>query len=95
MAYICNDCSNQSTKRSSDGKCPACDSYNMTSTSKPISATTQQKKPKTIIQFVILVLLWGFIAYGAWHHYFPHQESASKNKEVPIAIKANDSAFDF
>ena len=94
MAYICNDCSNQSTKRFLNGKCPACDSYNISSTNKFTVTSTQERKPKTLIEIVILVLLWGLIAYGGWSKYYRHDQPA-KPKTVPTATKAEDAALGY
>ena len=94
MAYICNDCSNQSTKRFPNGKCPACDSYNISSTNKLAASTKIDRKPKTLIEIIILVLLWGLIAYGAWNKYYRHDDPA-KLKAVPTVSKTPDPALDF
>jgi hypothetical protein len=94
MAYICNDCSNQSTKRFPSGKCPACDSYNISSTNKLPETTTKTKKPKTLIEIVILVLLWGLIAYGGWSKYYRHDQPA-KPKAVATATKAEDPVLGY
>ena len=94
MAYICNDCSNQSTKRFPNGKCPACDSYNIRSTDKFTLTSTQERKPKTLFEIVLLVLLWGVIAYGAWNKYYRHDEPA-KPKAVPAVTKTEDPALGY
>jgi hypothetical protein len=94
MAYICNDCSNRSTKRFPNGKCPACDSYNIRSTDKFTLTTTQERKPKTLFEIVILILLWGLIAYGGWSKYYRHDQPA-KPKAVPTATKAEDPALGY
>ncbi len=91
MVYICNDCSNQSTKRFPNGKCPACDSYNISSTDKPTLSTAPKRKPKKLIEIVILILLWGLIFYGAWNKYFHHDHpAASKPKAESTTQKAED-----
>jgi len=94
MAYICNDCSNQSTKRFPNGKCPACDSYNIRSTDKFTLTTTQERKPKTLFEIVILVLLWGLIAYGGWSKYYRHDQPA-KPKAVPTVTTAEDPTLGY
>jgi len=95
MVYICNDCSNQSSKKFPNGKCPACDSYNISSTDKPTLSTTPKRKPKKLIEIVILVLLWGLIFYGAWNKYFHHDHSASpKPKPSSTAPKTEDPTLD-
>ena len=58
MIYTCKDCSHQSTTRFPNGKCPACDSYNISSTNKIAESSAKDRKPKTKIEIVILILLW-------------------------------------
>ena len=69
MAFICNDCGNKSTKKFPQGKCPACDSFNIKTTHKTTQQAIKEKEPKTLIELVILALLWGLLAYGVWDKY--------------------------
>jgi hypothetical protein len=94
MTYTCKDCSHTSSKKFPNGKCPACDSYNISSTNKLAEPTTKERKPKTMIEIVILVLLWGLIAYGAWDKYYPHAPSA-KPKTAHIEPKIVDPTLNY
>jgi hypothetical protein len=94
MTYTCKDCSHTSNKKFPNGKCPACDSYNISSTNKLAESTTKEKKPKKKIEIVILVLLWGLIAYGAWDKYYRHDDQ-TKLKTAPTASKIQDPELDF
>ena len=98
MAFICNDCGNKSTKKFPQGKCPACDSFNIKTTHKTTQQAIKEKEPKTLIELVILALLWGLLAYGAWDKYLkpePTPTAQAKIKTAPTVVKKEDPALDF
>ena len=78
MAYLCNDCGNKSSRKFPGGKCPACDSFNIKSTA-PTSTrqAIREKEPKTLLEIVLLCLLWGALAYGAWDRYLRKEPPAA------------------
>ena len=94
MSYTCKDCSHTSSKKFPNGKCPACDSYNISSTNKLAEPTTKERKPKTMVEMVILVLLWGLIAYGAWNEYYRHDDP-TKPKAVQTTPEKENPALDY
>lgn len=82
MAYICNDCGNKSTRKFPGGKCPGCDSFNIKSTHITTRQAIKDKEPKTLMEIVLLCLLWGVLGYGAWDKYF---RKAPVIRPVPAA----------
>ena len=97
MAFICNDCGNKSTKKFLHGKCPACGSFNIKSTHKSTKQAIKEKEPKTLIEIVILILLWGLIAYGAWDKYLRPEPSVSVTSKTaaPTEDKSKDIMEDY
>lgn len=87
MAYICNDCGNKSSKQFPGGKCPACDSFNIKSTHTSTRQAIKDKEPKTMLELVIMVLLWIWLAYGAWDLFMrkepPKAAPAAKAQSKP------------
>jgi len=75
MAFICNDCGNKSSTKFAQGKCPACGSFNIKSTHKTTKQAIKEKEPKTLIEIVVLILLWGLLGYGAWDMYLRPEPS--------------------
>lgn len=69
MAYICNDCGNRSSRQFPGGRCPACDSFSIRSTDKSTRQAIRDKEPKTLLELVLMVLLWGALAYGVWDRF--------------------------
>ncbi|PTQ87919.1 hypothetical protein [Agitococcus lubricus] len=69
MAYLCRDCGNRSTKQFPQGKCPACDSFNILSTHKSTQQAIREREPKTLFEILVLTILWGLLAYGVWERY--------------------------
>ena len=95
MAFICNDCGNQSTKKFAQGKCPACDSFNIKTTHKSTKQAIKEKEPKTLIELVVLALLWGLLAYGAWDKYLkPEPTAQAKIKTAPTVETKEEPALD-
>lgn len=97
MAFVCNDCGNKSTQKFLNGKCPACGSFNIKSTHKTTKQAIKEKEPKTLIEIVILILLWGLIGYGVWDKYLRPQPSVSTtSKQVaPTEDKSKDIMEEF
>lgn len=86
MAFICKDCGNKSTRKFPGGKCPACESYNIRNTSSTREAI-REKQPKTLMEILILCVVWILFIYGAWDRYLrPETDMAT-----PDAIKAQSS----
>lgn len=85
MAYLCNDCGNQSSRKFPGGKCPACDSFNIKSTA-PVSTrqAIKEKEPKTLLELVLLCLLWGGLAYGAWDRYLRQEPPAAERPAAAV-----------
>lgn len=94
MNYTCHDCSHTSSTKFPHGKCPACDSYNISSTNKLGKSANKEKKPTSIIKIIVLILLWGLIGYGAWDKYYPHAPSA-KPKTVLIEPNIVDPTLNY
>ncbi len=97
MAFICNDCGNKSTQKFLNGKCPACGSFNIKSTHKTTKQAIKEKEPKTLIEIVILILLWGLIGYGVWDKYLRSEPSVSAtSKPAPqTEDKSKDIMADY
>ncbi len=97
MAFVCNDCGNKSTQKFLQGKCPACGSFSIKSTHKSTKQAIKEKEPKTLIEIVILILLWGLIGYGTWDKYLrPHPSvSATSRKVAPTEDKSKDIMIDY
>jgi hypothetical protein len=97
MTYTCKDCSHQSTKKFPNGKCPACDSYNIITTNKLPELSTQERKPKTKIEIVIVVILWGLIGYGAWNKYYRHDDAVKPAHPTAASNepKSQDPTIDY
>lgn len=83
MAYCCNDCGNQSSRQFPQGKCPACGSFHIKTTHLSTKEAIKNKEPKTLFELVIMVLLWGLLAYGAYDHYFKKPEHTPPPKSAP------------
>ena len=58
MEYRCKDCSYQGIKRSPEGRCPACGSYNV-ETGSGASARDRPRSP--LWHRVALVVSWGLL----------------------------------
>ena len=70
MPYQCMECGNKSSKKFPGGKCPACDSFRVKTVGKPEKkSSAQQKEEKTKVEIFLMLLLWGFFAYGVWDRY--------------------------
>lgn len=86
--FICRDCGNKSSKKFPGGKCPACDSYNVKSTSGTREAI-REKEPRTLVELVIMCVVWGLLAYGVWDRYLAHDDPvaapAAPLAEPPLA----------
>ncbi|RZU47982.1 hypothetical protein EV700_0951 [Fluviicoccus keumensis] len=76
MPYLCNDCGNKSSRQFPGGRCPACDSFNIRNTTPSTRQAIREKEPKTLLEIVLLCLLWGALAYGAWDRYLRKEEPA-------------------
>lgn len=85
MAYLCNDCGNKSSKKFPQGKCPACDSFNIKSTHTGTRQAIREKEPKTLLELVLMVLLWGLLIYGAWDKYVRKDEPV---KAPPVRVQS-------
>lgn len=90
MAFICNDCGNKSTKKFPAGKCPACDSFNIKSTQISTKQAIKEKEPKTLIELVIMALLWGLLAYGVWDKYIKKEDTTPPKASVSQKPAQND-----
>lgn len=80
MAFICNDCSYRSTKKFPAGKCPACSSFNIKASHK-IAEKAASKPKKTIVEIIVLILVWLALIYGVWDRYI---KNTSPNAEHNI-----------
>lgn len=89
MAFICNDCGNKSTKKFPAGRCPACDSFNVKSNNTTREAI-REKEPKTLIEIIIMCLMWGLLAYGVWDRYLHEPEVLGVEKVKPVAAQEYD-----
>jgi len=69
MSYRCKDCGNSSTKKFPGGRCPACDSFNVTGRQ---SNRNKDDGPKhtSLFKKATAILLWSFFAWGIWFEYF-------------------------
>lgn len=87
MAFICNDCSYRSAEKFSGGKCPACDSFNIKADHKTVPKRSN-KRQRTTIEFVILIVVWLALAYGVWDRYIKAPKAINEKpvieKTVPI-----------
>lgn len=81
MAFICKDCGNKSSTKFPGGKCPACESFNIRNTSSTKEAI-REKEPKTLIEIVILAMVWILFAYGAWDRYLRPEPVKAEAKAV-------------
>ncbi len=68
MAYKCLDCGNKSSNRFSGGRCPACDSFNIKRVNKAIIQPIEKER-KTVLEIILMVLLWGLLIYGFWEKF--------------------------
>lgn len=75
--FICRDCGNKSSKKFPGGKCPGCDSFNIKNTNST-SEAIREKEPKTLVEIVIMCLVWAFLAYGVWDKYLSPEKPAAK-----------------
>jgi len=57
MAITCFDCGYQSTKGTPGGKCPACDSFNLSSR----HSEPPPQKARKPYQLALLIALWGYL----------------------------------
>ena len=87
--FICRDCGNKSSKKFPGGKCPACDSFNVRNTSSTREAI-KEKEPKTLLEIVIMFVVWGLLAFGVWDRYLSPQESSPK--VAPGKVEAAETA---
>jgi hypothetical protein len=88
MAFICNDCGNKFTRKFPNGKCPACDSFNIKSTHsvQDTKRAIREKEPKTLIELVIMCMVWGLLGYGVWDQYL--RKEPAKEKTHTVEAKA-------
>lgn len=85
MAYICNDCGNRASQKFPGGKCPACDSFNIRSDRPSTRQAIREKEPRTLFELVILVLLWGLLAYGVWDRFLREEDDpAAEPADSPM-----------
>jgi hypothetical protein len=68
MSYRCLDCSYTRKGKFPGGKCPACDSWNISRPKTESFGIPKDKKTK--MEIFILVLFWGFLIFGVWDRYF-------------------------
>ncbi|MCB1659613.1 MAG: hypothetical protein KDI39_15450 [Pseudomonadales bacterium] len=69
MPYLCKDCGNKSSQKFPQGKCPACGSFNIKTPPKSTRQAIKEKEPKTLIEIVILCILWAVLGYGFWNKF--------------------------
>lgn len=70
MAYKCLDCGNATRARFEQGKCPACDSFNVQRTDADAQQKIKYRKSKKgPFQIFLLILFWSLLAYGVWERY--------------------------
>jgi predicted ATP-dependent serine protease len=70
MPIRCLDCGSQHSKASAEGRCIACDSYNLHRvTNSEITKNPRERAPKTLIEIVIMALVWGLLIFGIWDRY--------------------------
>lgn len=63
MAWMCLDCGNKSTRKFSAGRCPACDSFNISGGSSALKDTKTRSVRRKKIDLTILFLCWGSLAW--------------------------------
>jgi hypothetical protein len=81
MAFICKDCGNKSSTKFPGGKCPACNSYNIRNTNSTREAI-REKEPKTLVEIVIMFLVWGLLIYGVWDKFIKPETVKTPAKAV-------------
>jgi len=69
MGYKCLDCGNRSSKQFPLGKCPACDSFKVSSTQSEDLAVFPTKAKTSKEKKILLVLFWALFLYGLWDNY--------------------------
>ena len=74
MPYLCKDCGNKSSQKFPQGKCPACGSFNIKTPPKSTRQAIEEKEPKTLIEIVILCILWAILGYGFWERFIKEPE---------------------
>lgn len=89
MAYQCLDCGNRSSRKFPGGKCPACASYNVQSRADKFSYTPEKPR-KTLLEIVLLILLWGALAYGVWDRYL--QDGLMPESASPVVEEAEQTS---
>ena len=77
MPYLCKDCGNKASQKFPQGKCPACGSFNIKTPPKSTRQAIKEKEPKTLIEIVIMCVLWGVLAYGFWEKFIKTPEPTS------------------
>ncbi len=70
MPIRCLDCGSQQLRVSPEGRCVACDSFNVERMNdQSLDKSKKEKEPKTLIEIFIMVLVWGLLLYGIWDRY--------------------------
>ena len=70
MPIQCLDCGSQQLKVSPEGRCVACDSFNVQRMNDALSVSKKkEREPKTLIEIIIMALVWGLLIYGLWDRY--------------------------
>jgi|GEM_PF-6821264 len=71
MSYRCLDCGHTSRGKFPHGKCPACSSYRIKGQFERM-VYEREKPRKTLVQSVLMLLLWAALLYGVWDRYAKH-----------------------
>jgi len=69
MPYKCLDCGNATKTKFVQGRCPACDSFNVQRVGDGSEKVQAVKPKKTVFQIFLLILFWSLFAYGVWENY--------------------------
>lgn len=98
MSYQCIDCGNASSRKFTGGKCPACGSYNVKSDFEKISYAPEKRR-KTLLEMLIMLLLWGALLFGVWDRYLqprlmPQSVPDTVKQQVSeTAVKSSDDEW--
>jgi len=81
MAFSCKDCSYTSKKKFPGGKCPACDSFNVSASHKS-NAETDARPKRTLMQVCVMIIVWLAFAYAVWDSYFKKEKVIHPSEAV-------------
>jgi|SRR5690554_1156440 len=71
MSYRCLECGHRAKGKFPHGRCPACSSYRIKGQFNRV-IYEQEKPRKTLIQSVVMLILWAALFYGVWDRYAKH-----------------------